>query len=85
MAEISKKQLISAESNTFLINSGFINVTNSMEQSCWKHPGMERLIFALPLDTKVTNRIELWNLLYKLGVETGYKSGVTKNLLNNLK
>jgi hypothetical protein len=84
MAEIYKKQLTDNQSNLFLEQNGFINISNSFNNSAWKHPGLN-LILGIPFDCKVNDNVDLWRLLYLLGQQNGEAKTQLQNLVNNLK
>lgn len=65
MAEILKKPLFDPQSNNFLENRGFINISNSFGNSAWKHPSLN-VILGIPFDYILREDSDLWKLLYVL-------------------
>lgn len=69
MAEIFKKPLFDHQSNKFLENKGFINISNSFSNSAWKHPSFN-IILGIPFDYILREESDLWKLLYVLGAQS---------------
>lgn len=68
MAEIFKKPLFDPESNVFLTNRGFTNISNSFDNSAWKHPSIN-MILGIPFDCVLQEESDLWKLFYVLGAQ----------------
>lgn len=68
MAEILKKPLFDPKSNLFLENRGFINISNSFNNSAWKHLSMN-MILGIPFDYVLKEESDLWKLFYVLGAQ----------------
>lgn len=75
MAQISTKPLNNKNSNQFLKDLGFKNISNSFDNSAWKHVGL-KVILGLPFDTIVDSHFKLWNLLYSIGYQNGYDKAI---------
>ena len=83
MAQISQKHLNDKDSNQFLKDLGFQNISNSFDNSAWKHTAL-KVILGLPFDTIVDSNFKLWNLLYSVGYQNGYDKANLEKLTQNI-
>jgi hypothetical protein len=77
MAQISQKPLLDQPSNKFLKDLGFQNISNSFDNSAWKHVSL-KVILGLPFDAIVDSHFKLWNLLYSVGYQNGYGKAIVE-------